>query len=76
MGSGLTRLMPITPGLEATFEFLADYPRAARLRQEISPPVRALPYKAHLIVYDIENDDVIVILRIRHSREDWMIGPE
>ena len=58
-------------GMEAVFAFLAEYPRAARLRQEINPPVRAHPYKAHLIVYDIEPDNGIVILRVRHSREDW-----
>lgn len=57
-------------GLERTFDFLADYPRAARLRLEITPPVRAFPYKAHLIVYDIVEDG-IVILRVRHAREDW-----
>ena len=57
-------------GLERAFLFLADYPRAARLRVEISPPVRAFPYKAHLIVYDILGDDIL-ILRVRHAREDW-----
>ena len=58
-------------GMEAVFEFLSEYPRAARLRQEIDPSVRAHPYKAHLIVYDIEQDNGIIILRVRHGREDW-----
>ena len=58
-------------GMAETFAFLASYPRAARLRAEIVPPVRAWPYKAHLIVYDVEAETVL-ILRVRHSREDWI----
>jgi len=59
-------------GLAATFVFLAEYPRAAREREEISPPVRAYRYKSHLIVYEIQSDDCVLILRIRHGREDWV----
>jgi toxin ParE1/3/4 len=51
--------------------FLSRFPRAARLRDEVDPPVRAYPYRSHLIVYDIDGD-AIVILRIRHGREDWL----
>ena len=58
-------------GMAETFAFLANYPRAARLRAEIVPPVRAWPYKAHLIVYHVEAETVL-ILRVRHSREDWI----
>jgi len=59
-------------GLEATFRFLAAYPRAARLREETRNKVRAHPYKAHLIVCKQVDDDHIVILRIRSGREDWI----
>ena len=58
-------------GLERAFAFLAEYPRAARLRLEITPPVRAYPYKAHLIIYELASDDSVLILRVRHGREDW-----
>ncbi|RYY26807.1 MAG: type II toxin-antitoxin system RelE/ParE family toxin [Sphingomonadales bacterium] len=58
-------------GLESTFKFLADHPRAARERHEIQPPVRAFRYKSHLVIYEIDGNDV-VILRIRHGHEDWM----
>ena len=58
-------------GLEATFAFLGEFPRAARERTEIDPPVRAYRYKAHLVVYEIGDDDVVLILRVRHGREDW-----
>lgn len=58
--------------LAATFTFLADYPRAAREREEIDPPVRVHPCKAHLVLYEIEPDGRVLILRIRHGREDWL----
>lgn len=61
--------------LQRAFEFLAGNPRAARLREEIDPPVRAHPFKAHIIVYDC-SDDGVVILRVRHGREDWIASPE
>lgn len=62
-------------GLERMFAFLAETPRAARLREELNPPVRAHPFKAHIIVYD-ETDDGILILRVRYGREDWISTPE
>lgn len=76
-GLGLFGLMQADAYHDAlfdTFEFLADYPRATRLRQEMYPPVRAYPYKAHLIIYELDHDDTIVILRVRHAREDWQGG--
>ncbi|UXS05313.1 type II toxin-antitoxin system RelE/ParE family toxin [Agrobacterium tumefaciens] len=57
--------------LFALFELIAANPRMARERNEISPPVRIHPFKAHLIVYrTIENGSILVI-RIRHGHEDW-----
>lgn len=58
-------------GLERAFEFLAAHPLAARERFEIVPPVRIHPYKAHLVVYVVD-DDGVLILRVRHGREDWI----
>lgn len=58
-------------GLERTFAFLAQTPRAVRMREELDPPVRAHPFKAHVIVYD-ETEGGVLILRVRHGREDWV----
>ncbi|GHD04256.1 type II toxin-antitoxin system RelE/ParE family toxin [Novosphingobium pokkalii] len=69
---GLPQADAYHEGLGAIFAFLAGYPHAARLREEISPPVRAYPYKAHLVIYDVGGDDEVIILRVRHGREDWM----
>ena len=57
-------------GLERAFDFVADQPLAARERREISPPVRLHVYGAHIIVYLVEPDGVL-ILRIRHGHENW-----
>jgi toxin ParE1/3/4 len=69
---GLPQADAYHEGLSAIFAFLAEYPHAARLREEISPPVRVHPYKAHLVIYDVGDEDEVVILRVRHCREDWM----
>ena len=60
--------------LEKIFAFLADYPDAARLRTEIDPPVRAYPHEAHMILYESDGPE-IVIVRIRSARENWIAAP-
>jgi len=58
-------------GLFGTFAFLAEYPAAARPREELPTPVRIHRYRSHLIVYEIVDGEVLVV-RIRHGREDWL----
>ncbi|MCH8537040.1 MAG: type II toxin-antitoxin system RelE/ParE family toxin [Alkalimonas sp.] len=55
-----------------TFEFLAEHPKAAPLRQEINPPVRIHPIGQHLVIYQQVADHCIFIIRIRHGHEDWL----
>lgn len=62
-------------GLEAVFRFLAENPRAARERLEIDPPVRVHPYRAHVVIYVLDADEVLIV-RIRHAREDWLSDPD
>ena len=57
------------------FVLLAENPRMAHEREEISPPVRVHPFRAHLIVYLIENNGDIFIVRFRHAHEDWQGSP-
>lgn len=57
--------------LFAMLDLIAANPRMAREREEISPPVRIHPFKAHLIVYRIEEGGAIFVIRIRHGHEDW-----
>jgi toxin ParE1/3/4 len=57
-------------GLLRTFELLSANPRLARKRTEFVPPVRIHPFEAHLIIYMIW-DDGILIVRVLHGRHKW-----
>ena len=72
---GLAQADRYLAGLESAFRLLADHPYAARERVEIDPPVRCLAYGVHIVVYLVDSLGGILILRIRHSREDWMNDP-
>ncbi|MEM1132935.1 MAG: type II toxin-antitoxin system RelE/ParE family toxin [Pseudomonadota bacterium] len=60
--------------LERSFDFLAENPRAAREREELSPAFRAHPHKAHVILYRVEERGIFIV-RVRHAREDWVSRP-
>ena len=61
-------------GLAGAFAMIADYPLASRLRHETDIPVRARPFRSHVIIYVIEEPGVL-ILRVRHGHEDWHDDP-
>jgi toxin ParE1/3/4 len=61
--------------LERTFELVARHPRLAQERTEIVPAVRIHPSGAHVIVYTVGADDDVLIVRVRHGREDWIDDP-
>jgi toxin ParE1/3/4 len=56
--------------LDACLSLLAANPFMARERTEIARPVRVHAHGSHLVVYEVEQSDVIV-LRILHQRCDW-----
>lgn len=55
----------------AFFDLLSANPRLARERFELSPLVRIHPFKAHLVVYIVEDDGNVIVVRVRHGHEDW-----
>lgn len=58
------------------FQVLSDNPEIARLRLEITPPVRVYPAQKHMIVYAIAEDGkTVFVLRVRHHRENWRERP-
>ena len=73
---GIAQAIAYRDGLIRTFEFLAENPKAARLRRELKPPLRAHRFQSHLIFYDMQPDGGILIVRIRHGREDWLAEAE
>lgn len=59
--------------LAESFRFLAENPLAAPERKELTPAVRAHPVGVHLVIYRLElQSDRLLIVRIRHCREDWV----
>ena len=61
--------------LFAVLDLIAANPQMAREREEIWPHVRIHPFKAHLVVYRIEENGAIFVIRIRHGHEDWAGDP-
>ena len=59
---------------ETLFSHIAAFPQSARLRTELFPPVRAYPVDAHVIIYQVKSDEVVII-RIRSARENWTASP-
>lgn len=62
-------------GLFSVFELIAANPQMTRERHEIAPPVRIYPFKAHLVIYRIEESEIVFIVRVRHGHEDWSTDP-
>ena len=62
-------------GIERAFELLEQRPRIGRLLTGLTPPVRSWSYHSHMILYDVVAKDEVIILRIRHGREDWQSDP-
>jgi toxin ParE1/3/4 len=60
--------------LVKTIDLLADNPNLARERFEFSPPVRIYVFRSHIIVFR-DGGDYLDVIRLRHSREDWMSDP-
>lgn len=71
---GVEQALAYRDGLIGCFQFLAEHPKSARLRHELNPPARARRFQSHLIVYDERPDGGVIILRVRHGREDWLDG--
>ncbi|MEP7349855.1 MAG: type II toxin-antitoxin system RelE/ParE family toxin [Sphingorhabdus sp.] len=59
-------------GLIACFSFLSENPEVARQRHEVRPPVRAHPHRSHVVVYEVNDNRDVLILRVHHSRANWL----
>lgn len=57
-----------------TFDLLADNPRMGRERTELTPPIRVHPFRSHVVLYQIEDEDILIV-RVRHAHEDWISDP-
>ena len=57
--------------LESVFETIAANPRIARERPELQPPMRVHSCGSHIVLYLVEASNDVLIVRVRHHREDW-----
>lgn len=57
--------------LEHLFTLIAENPRMARERSEITPPVRVHPAGSHLVIYSVKPSGDVLIIAIPNAREDW-----
>jgi toxin ParE1/3/4 len=68
---GLSQTERYHEQLGQCFCFLAENPLAAHERFEIFPPVRIHPIGSHLVIYRVEENGTVFIIRVRHGHEDW-----
>lgn len=59
-------------GLIRQFETLTLNPELYHERTEIDPPVRVCPYGVHVVIYMVTKTNHVLIIRVRHGREDWL----
>lgn len=59
-------------GLDRILKLIADNPRMARERHEITPPVRVHPYRAHVLIYYLNEQERPIILAVKHGSEPWL----
>jgi len=69
---GLAQADRYHESLTRAFEAIAAFPELARERDELNPPVRTQPTGSHIVVYRILEDGDVLIIRVRHGREDWV----
>jgi len=61
--------------LAGAFQHLSDFPELAPRRRDLDPPVRVHPVGAHIVLYQEQADGAILVIRVRHRREDWLTDP-
>lgn len=68
---GLQQADRYLDGLRGMLDTVGENPHIGREREEVHPPIRLLPYKAHHIFYDVIGGTVVII-RVLHHTVDWM----
>jgi toxin ParE1/3/4 len=72
---GRKRALTYAKDMRLAFRHIAANPFLNRERPEADPPLRIHVFHSHLILYRIEEADIL-IARVLHGREDWQSGIE
>lgn len=69
---GIKQAISYFDELEKVFNLLAENPKMARTRHGLKPAVRAHPFQSHIILFEELENASILILTLRHSKENWL----
>lgn len=58
-------------GLLNALDLIGANPRLGRLHTDLVPPMRAHPHRAHLVLYDLDDDGQPIIRRVVAARQNW-----
>lgn len=73
---GLAKAELYRDKIKNSLAIINENPETARIRTEITPPVRVHPVGMHIIIYRVDDIGDVVVLRVRSAREDWIADPE
>lgn len=68
---GVDQAQAYHAALSNILELLNNNPELAQQRFEINPPIRIYPFKSHLVIYLVDDSNILVV-RVRHQKEDWI----
>jgi len=57
------------PAFAVCFAMLAMHPRAGRRRDDLQPGLRGFPVGAYIVLYRIDEGDVVIVRVLRGSRD-------
>ncbi len=52
------------------FELIAEFPEMSRERLELSVPCRIHSFGSHIVIYTIDENSDVIIVRVRLQHED------
>lgn len=71
---GVTQARAYHDVLFNVFDLIGQNPEMGREHPELSGDIRVHPHGPHIILYR-DDDEGVLIVRVRHSREDWITDP-
>jgi toxin ParE1/3/4 len=59
----------LSESITGRFAMLATHPRAGRRRDDLRPGLRGFPAGAYIVLYRVEDGDVVIVRVLRGSRD-------
>lgn len=58
--------------LISQIEFIASSPETYRKLERFNPPIHICPYQSHIIIYRVQDNDRVEIVRVHPARTNWL----